>query len=36
MTHSNALRVLYTIVEWLLKSARQDNCAAELNRFYGF
>ena len=31
-----ALRVLYTIVEWLLKSVRQDNCVAALNRFYDF
>ena len=30
------LRVLYTIVEWLLKSARQDNCTAALNGLCGF
>ena len=29
------LRVLYTIVEWLLKSARQDNCVAALNGLCG-
>ena len=29
------LRVLYTIVEWLLKSAPQDNCAAALNGLCG-
>ena len=33
---THLLRVLYTIIEWLLKSAWQDNCAAALNRFYGF
>ena len=30
------LRVLYTIIEWLLKSAWRDNCAAVLNKFSDF
>ena len=30
------LRVLYTIVEWLLRSVRQHKCAAALNGFFGF